>query len=116
VIVPAVALDWLLNHFGGKNKWLLAVMLGTAYLAIMLAVHWPFGDFMISPAARNWFFGQNYFPYMQSPSDYHYQWEFVDQAATTALFLRGMGIALATAVLGSRIGLGAGDAMRRLQR
>jgi hypothetical protein len=116
VIVPAIALDWMLNHFGAKNKWLLAFMLGTAYLAIMLAVHWPFGDFMISPAARNWIFGQNYFPYMQSPSDYHYQWEFVDRAATTALFLRGMGIALATAILGSRVGLGAGDAMRRLRR
>jgi len=40
----------------------------------------------------------------------------VDRAPTTALFLRGMGIALATAILGSRIGLGAGDAMRRLRR
>jgi hypothetical protein len=116
IIVPAIVLDWLLNHFGGKNKWPLALILGAAYLGVMLAVHWPFGDFLISPAARNWIFGQNYFPYMESPSEYHYQWEFVDRAPTTALFLRGMGIALATAILGSRIGLGAGDAMRRLRR
>ena len=116
LIVPAILLDWLLNRFGAKNKWLLAVMLGTGYLAVMLAVHWPFGNFMISPAARNWIFGQNYFPYMQSPSDYHYQWEFVDLAGTTGLFLRGMGIALVTAIIGSRVGLAAGDALRRLRR
>ena len=73
IIIPAIALDFLLNRYANKNKWTLAVMLGAAYLAVLLLVHWPLGDFLISPAARNWVFGQNYFPYMESPSEYHYQ-------------------------------------------
>jgi hypothetical protein len=116
IIFPAIAVDFLLNHFAGKNKWTLALMLGFTYLGIMLLVHWQLGDFLISPAARNWVFGQNYFPYMQSPSDYHYQWEFVDRAPTLGLFFRGIGIALITAIIGSRIGLAAGDALHRLRR
>ncbi|MFZ3214601.1 MAG: hypothetical protein WA192_00910 [Candidatus Acidiferrales bacterium] len=116
LIIPAIVLDFLLNRYAHKNKWALAGMLGTAYLAVLLLVHWPFGDFLISPAARNWVFGQNYFPYMESPSEYHFQWEFVDLAPTAALFWYGIGIALVTSIVGSRIGLAAGDALRRLQR
>ena len=116
LIVSAIVLDFLLNRYANKNKWILAGMLGTAYLAVLLLVHWPFGDFMISPAARNWIFGQNYFPYMESPSEYHFNWEFVDLAPTTGAFLYGIGIALVTAILGSRIGLAAGDALRGLRR
>jgi len=116
IIFPAIAVDLLLNRLAGKNKWVLSLMLGVAYLGIMLLVHWPLGDFLISPGARNWVFGQNYFPYMQSPSDYHYQWEFVDRAATAGLFFRGIGIALVSAIIGSRIGLAAGDALHRLRR
>jgi len=116
IIVPAIALDLLLNRYANKNKWVLAVMLGSAYLAVLLLVHWPLGDFLISPAARNWVFGQNYFPYMESPSEYHWNWEFVDLAPTTGLFLKGIGIALATSIAGSRVGLAAGDALRGLRR
>ncbi|HEY4949606.1 MAG TPA: hypothetical protein VIH88_04670 [Candidatus Acidoferrales bacterium] len=116
ILVPAIALDFLLNRYANKNKWALAVMLGTAYLVVLLLVHWPLGDFLISPAARNWVFGQNYFPYMQSPSEYHYNWEFVDLAPTTGLFLYGIAIALVTSIIGSRIGLAAGDALRGLRR
>ena len=116
LIVPAIVLDFLLNRYAHKNKWILAGMLGTAYLAVLLLVHWPFGDFMISPAARNWVFGQNYFPYMESPSEYHFNWEFGDLAPTTGAFLYGIGIALVTAILGSRIGLAAGDALHGLRR
>jgi hypothetical protein len=116
IIFPAIALDFLLNRYANKNKWIQAAMLGCAYLGVLLLVHWPLGDFLISPAARNWVFGQNYFPYMESPSEYHYNWEFVDLAPTTGLFLYGMGIALVTSILGSRIGLAAGDALRGLRR
>jgi hypothetical protein len=116
IIIPALVIDFLLNRYAQKNKWLLAVMLGAAYLAVMLLVHWPLGDFLISPAARNWIFGQNYFAYAVPPSEYHWQFEFIDSPASFALFCRGMGIALVVAILSSRVGLAAGDALRRLRR
>ncbi|HXN71228.1 MAG TPA: hypothetical protein VN861_01590 [Candidatus Acidoferrales bacterium] len=116
IIIPAIVIDFLLNRYAQKNKWLLAAMLGAAYLFVMLLVHWPLGNFLIAPAARNWIFGQNYFAYVVPPSDYHWQFEFVDRPATFALFCRGMGIALVVAILSSRVGLAAGDALRRLRR
>src|ERR1700733_7014271 len=116
IIVPAIALDFLLNRYAHKNKWALAVMLGTAYLAVLLLVHWPLGDFLISPAARNWIFGQNYFPYMESPSEYHWNWEFVDLAPSAAKFAYGIRLALASALKEASVGLAAGDALRDLHR
>jgi hypothetical protein len=116
IIIPAILLDLILNRWGTKNKWLLAAMLGVTYVAAMLAVHWPFAEFLITPAARNWIFGQGYFPYAVSPSDYHLQWEFGDAAKTGLAFARGMGIAVAVAILSSRVGLAAGDGMGRLRR
>ena len=116
IIIPAIIIDLLLNRFGQKNKWLLSMTLGIAYVAVMLAVHWPLGNFLISPAARNWIFGQNYFAYAVPPSEYHFQFEFIDREVTFTLFCRGIGIALCIAILSSRVGLAGGDALRRLRR
>jgi hypothetical protein len=116
IVIPALAIDFLLNRYAQKNKWLLAVMLGAAYLVVMLIVHWPLGNFLIAPAARNWIFGQNYFSYGVPPSEYHFQFEFIDREATFALLLRGIAIAFVIAILSSRVGLAAGDALRRLRR
>jgi hypothetical protein len=116
IVFPAIIIDLILNRFGRKNKWLLAVILGTAFTAAMLVVHWPLGNFLISPASANWIFGTNYFSYGVSPSEYHYQFEFIDREATLALFCRGVAIALCIAILSSRIGLAGGDALRRLRR
>jgi hypothetical protein len=53
---------------------------------------------------------------MESPSEYHFNWEFVDLAPTAAKFAYGIGIALVSAIIGSRVGLAAGDALRGLRR
>jgi len=116
IIVPAVLIDLILNRWGAKNRWLLATVLGVTYVAAMLAVQWPFGEFLITPAARNWIFGQGYFAYAVSPSEYHFQWEFGDVAKTTGEFLKGMGIATLTAIFTSWVGLSAGNGIARLRR
>ncbi|MGA8036517.1 MAG: hypothetical protein WA823_06965 [Candidatus Acidiferrales bacterium] len=116
IIVPAVLIDLVLNRWGAKNKWVLAVVLGVTYVAAMLAVNWPFSEFLITPAARNWIFGQGYFPYAVSPSDYHFQWEFGGVAKTSGEFLKGMGIATLTAICSSWVGLSAGNGIARLRR
>ena len=70
---------------------------GSRYLAALIAVQWPFGSFMISPLARNWFFGMNYFGYFMRPQDYHFAWQFEARAATRGRFWLGLLIALITA-------------------
>jgi hypothetical protein len=115
IIVPAIVLDLVLHRFAGRNKWSKAVVAGSAYLLVLLAVHWPFGEFMISPLARNWFFGMIYFPYQFPTVLHHLAYEF-ERDPTRAAFLQGMGIALISAIVASRVGIAFGDWLAGLRR
>ena len=114
MFVPALAIDWLVERMKDRNKFLLALALGTAFLAITIAVHWPYARFMISPLAQNAVFGTTYFPYMQAPSTYHYSYEFFHEPAK--VFSERMGIAWIAAVVSAGVGLQCGDWLRRLKR
>jgi hypothetical protein len=116
LIFPAIALDVVLNRFADRNRWLQAAIAGSAFLGVLLIVHWPWANFMISPAARNAFFGQNYFPYAFPPSMYHLAWEFQHSDATRGAFLLGLGLAWIFAIVSCRIGLQFGDKLVHLQR
>src|SRR5580700_3475086 len=63
IIVPAVALDLLRPRIAEWGKWRQAAAMGVGFLAIFLAVQWPFATFLISPASANWIFGTKYFAY-----------------------------------------------------
>ena len=116
LIFPAIGIDLLLNRYSGRMKWAFAALLGAAFTGILFAVQWPLGDFMLSSHARNRVFGMNYFPY-QFPVELHYlAWQFRVYEPTRSLFWMGMAVALACAIASARLGLAAGDAMRRLRR
>jgi len=116
VIPGAVALDYVLNRFSARGKFAQAAIAGSAFLAVMLAVQWPFGNFLNSPWARNGIFGMNYFGYFMRPSDYHLAWEFAPYEKTRAEFWIGMGIAFVASMISARIGLAWGDWLRRIRR
>jgi hypothetical protein len=116
LIFPAFALDLVLNRFANRGRGLQAVIAGTAFLGVLLVVDWPWGNFMISPAARNAFFGQNYFSYAVPPSMYHFAWEFQHPDATRAAFWLGLGLAWVFAIVSCRIGVAFGDRLAHLQR
>jgi len=112
----AFAIDVVLNRFAGKRKIVQSILAGIGFLALSLAVNWPFADFMLSPQARNWVFGMNYFGYSMQPSEYHLAWEFQVYEKTRAEFWVGMVIAMVATILSVRIGLLWGDWMRRMNR
>jgi hypothetical protein len=114
LFVPALAVDWLVQHTKNLNKLLLAPILGSAFLAVTFAVHWKFAEFVISPLARNWVFGTIYFPYFQAPSQYHYAYEF--WVEKPGFFWQNMGIAWIAACISSLVGLQFGDWLRNLKR
>ena len=116
LIIPAFLLDTVLNTTEGKNAWWRAALAGTLFICGLLLAHWWWAEFMLTPTARNSVFGQNYFPYMVSPSQYHLAWEFQKYEATRRLLLMGMGIAWISAILSSRVGLVFGDLLTRLRR
>jgi hypothetical protein len=115
LIVPALALDLLWQRAGHWNRWLLAAASGILFLVAFAAVQWPFAEFLMSPWARNWFFGTHHFGYYERPASYYMQHRFYPTEPLPQ-FLKEMAIALAVATLLTRVGLAWGDWMRRIRR
>ena len=114
MFVPALAIDWLVQHMKDRNKLLVALAAGSAFLVVTVAVHWFYARFMISPLAKTWVFGTAYFPYMQPPSSYHFSCEFFHEPAR--VFGQGLAIAWITAVVSAAIGLQCGEWLGKFKR
>lgn len=116
LIVPAVVLDVLLWKLRGRNRWLTALVAGTAFLAVLVAVQWPFASFLNSTAAANWVFGSHYRAYMLPATSYSATYRFFPVEATPAEFWRIMAMAFLVAPLSARFGLGLGKWLRGVTR
>ena len=112
----AATLDFLLDRLSKRGKWLQALVAGIGFVAVMILVQWPMGNLLISPLAENRIFGTAYYPYMQRPSDYHFNHEFIQYEKTRFILLLNFALAFAAAVLTTRVGLGWGEWMRRVKR
>ncbi|MBC7920109.1 MAG: hypothetical protein H7Z75_03380 [Ferruginibacter sp.] len=116
LVFPALALDWLLNRFAGKNDWLLSVVMGFAFLVVLLAVQWPMGNLLMSPVGRSWVFGQESWYFGNDPTwEYRFKYASWNLESTPGL-LKGLGIALAIGVVSARLGLAWGKWMQNIQR
>jgi hypothetical protein len=116
LVFPALAIDVVLQRRPGKRAgWLDAVALGVGFLAVFFLVHWYTAGFLLSPAARNWFFGPDCLVSYSSPrlgtvrSEF---WNLVDDPMTAGRF----GIATLLAIVSSRLGLWWGQWMAKVQR
>jgi hypothetical protein len=115
LIVPAIVLDLLWRETGGWGRWKLAAVTGPAFVLSFLAVQWPFANFLMSPGARNWFFGTAYFAYFDPANVLYDPYQFRD-VETRGRFWALMITALAFSVITARLGLAWGDWMRRIRR
>ena len=90
------------------------------FVAVMLVVHWFFAEFLLSPYARNVVFAADRWDYTDRLGAWQYQYWNLDRDATgapsVALLLRGLGIAVLTAMVSVRVGLWWGNGMARVQR
>jgi hypothetical protein len=111
LIAPAAAMDVLMRRFQGRD-WLLALLLAAAFLCLLLAVEWPFADFLTTPAARNAFFAADRMPYNLSP-EIQQRLSAVPPSDNLA---RGLPFALVLGFLSARVGLWWGNWMARVQR
>ena len=116
LVVPAMAIDWIMQRWKGRHGWTLALALGGAFLAVLLAVQWPFGNFLLSPYSRNWVFATHEFPYFVSSTSAAVRHEFFAWDRSRAGLLRGLLLALPLAVVSSRLGLAWGGWMSRVRR
>jgi len=116
LIFPAIVFDLVRARLAGRNKWLLALVAGTVYLVTLILIQWPFGSFMISPLARNWFFGTIYFPYQEPVSMHQLAYQFQKYEPTRAAFWLGLGRAWIYVFLSTRIGIAFGGWLLKVRR
>jgi hypothetical protein len=117
LIVPAFVLDVLWARMAKwKTKWFQAAVAGSAFLATFVAAEWPFANFLMSPASRNWFFGTHYFTYFENPNSYAVRNLFYTPEPTPAAFWLGMALALVVAVMSTRLGMAWGEWVRGIRR
>ena len=139
LIVPAVAIDLLLRSRWGRQgersrhladgadgapppgnrpasgagrRLALALALGAAFLATFLAAHWYFSEFMLTPAARNWFFAADVWTYRSRPGPWRHQFWLRGEPFRAA----AVPLCLLLAIVSARLGLAWGDWMSRVRR
>jgi len=91
-----------------------------AFLAIFLVVQWPFADFLLSPLARNKFFGSDQWDYTVRLGAWRYQYWNLDLGRdglfSPTLLAQRLGIAALLSIASARIGLVIGNALTRVKR
>jgi hypothetical protein len=115
LIAPAFVSDLLLQRLTQRSS-IKALLVGPAFVLSYLAVQWPFANFLISPASRNWIFGTAYFSYADPAGFLYDPYKFVYAEKTLSAFLLAMAFALVAAVLTCWLGLSWGEGMRRARR
>jgi hypothetical protein len=120
LIAPAFVIDFIMRRMRSLNDWQLAMYAGSAFVLVMLVVHWPFGEFMLSPSARNYIFAADQWPYMNRPGAWRQEFWMLDQNAagnwSAEKFIGGIGRAVFYAFISARIGLWWGNWMQRVRR
>lgn len=123
LIVPAVAIDFLLKRTDVRNDWLAAGLCGSLFAGIYFLVQWPFAEFLLSESGRNWFFGTHISkPYWApaGPNEFSF-WDYDysplgGAIPLTAVSFTGMAKAALMAAASSLVGLWWGGWMIRLRR
>src|SRR6185369_9855417 len=115
LIVPAFVADVLLQKLEKRSLWFKAICVGPAFLISFLAVQWPFANFLMSPASRNWVFGTAYFAY-GDPAGFLYDPYKFAATEKPAAFLLMMTIEIIVSIVTTRFGLAWGNWMRRVRR
>jgi len=113
LVVPAAAIDLLLRRAGRNRDWILSVAAGLAFLAVFCVVQWFFTEFLLTPHARNFFFGGDQWDYSSRLGPWRYEFWRIASDPVTA---RGLAIAAALAIVAARLGLWWGNWMQGLRR
>ncbi len=116
LVVPALVIDWLRARYASWPSWKLGLLLGAASLLAFAAVQYPFANFLMTDASKNWFFGTHYYDFAARPTSYTRRGLFFLTDKTTSQFVTRMAQATGSAMLMAWFGLAWGGWMRRIVR
>ncbi len=120
LVVPAAGIDLLMRRVGDGRDWVLSAAIGFAFVALMVAVHWYWAEFMLSPAARNFVFGADQWDYTERLGPWRYEYWNLDRDTagnfSVVKFVAGLGMAAVLATVSTRAGLWWGKGMAAVKR
>ncbi len=115
LVFPAIAIDFI-NRKINIQPFLKAILIGTSFVLIQFLVQWPFGSFLASPYARNWFFGSTSW-YFGSDPDAVYRYAFpAENVSALKQMVFGLGVAIFIGTLSSWLGLAWGNWLKSIKR
>jgi hypothetical protein len=115
LVVPAVAIDLILQRTTAWRPILRAPVAGLAFLGVFVAVQWPFAEFLMTPLARNRVFGTAYMDYGTPATSLYARFVFPPPEAP-GQFWRGMMVATLVSCAMVWLGIHAGRAMQKVKR
>jgi hypothetical protein len=115
IVIPALALDLFWSRVRAWKLWQIALVSGVIFTAVMVAVEWPFANFLLSPASQNRFFGTMYFDYGSRPYGHDRLRLFLNPEHGFEL-VKGLITAAFWAMASTWVGLAFGKWMRGVQR
>jgi hypothetical protein len=115
LIVPAICLDLFWSRTREWKPWQIALGTGPIFVLPLVAVEWPFANFLMTDAAKNWFFGTTYLQYNMPSTSFDALRRFVNPETGSALW-SGLGLAVLFAFLSAWLGIRMGRWMREIQR
>jgi hypothetical protein len=115
LMIPALVADLVLQRTTSWRPLARGPAVGVAFFVTFAAVQWPFAYFLMSPLARNWFFGTMYMDFGTPPTSLYARFEFLPPQPELRFWI-GMLIAVFAACLMTYVGLHIGRAMLRVRR
>jgi hypothetical protein len=115
LLAPALALDLLWQRTRTWKFWQIALISGVLFMAVLVAVEWPFAKFLMSHLSANRFFGTGYFQFNSRAGGPDRMRRFFQPDSGAALYL-GLLYATLYASISTWIGLSFGRWMRGVQR
>ena len=116
LVVPAFFLDLIWPIFNQAPRWQQAVFGGVSFMAILIAVQWPFTTFLMSTAARNRLFATVDFPYFAMANWPGPRHVFIHAEDSVGEFWLRMGLAFVFAVVSMWIGIYWGNWLKKVRR
>jgi hypothetical protein len=113
LVIPAAVVDVLLHSVGSGRDWRLSLLTGVGFLAAFALTQWLFTEFLLSPHARNFFFGVDQWDYSSRLGPWRYRFWGAEADPVTP---QSLGWAALLAVASARLGLWCGTWMAKIKR
>ncbi len=114
LVIPAIFLDLFWSKTQAWNKWITAAVSAAILCASLAVVEWPFASFLMTPAARNVFFGTQYLNYAIRPEFMIARNAFYTETALQ--LLRDFAVTVVLGTLTLRFGFSRGEWLKSLVR